>query len=82
MRSQKAATHFQLMLRKSWHDFPFVFGSKLDSCENVLSVLVLYSVTHFKTSSSDTDGGCLYYNIPNEYFCLFVFLNDGKLCSF
>ena len=26
-------------------------------CENVLSVLVLYSVTHFKTSSSDTDGG-------------------------
>lgn len=25
--------------------------------KNVLSVLVLYSVTHFKTSSSDTDGG-------------------------
>lgn len=33
MRSQKAATHFQLMSRKSRHDSPFVFGSKLDSCE-------------------------------------------------
>lgn len=31
-------------------------GREVD-CESVLSILVLYFVTHFKTSSTDTHGG-------------------------
>ena len=81
--SQKAATRLQLTLRKLGHGSPFVFESRLDSGENGPSILVLYCVTHLKSSSSDPDGG---HSCVTRYtvrgFLFLVFLNDGKLYVF
>lgn len=81
--SQKAATRFQLTLRKLGHGSPFVFESRLDNGEDVPGILVLYSVTHFKGSSSDPDGGhsCI-TSYTVRVFLFLVFLNDGKLYIF
>lgn len=56
MLSQKAATHFHLTLRKQGMIlFLYLEAGQKVHCVEYFSAL---SVIHFKTSSTDTDGGC------------------------